>query len=122
MGQPHGCQADGWRNPPGRRLRARRREELMVESGAVGRNVRHLIGLHAVRQADLAGYVGISVQGLWNILQGRSEPRSQTAYSLAEAFGIGMDELFADTGSCVRAAAAAFESAPIRRLADEPSA
>ena len=38
----------------------------------------------------------------------------------AHAFGISIDDLFADTGTCLRAAAASYERAPIRQLADQP--
>jgi transcriptional regulator with XRE-family HTH domain len=88
----------------------------MIEPGRVGANIRHLVGMHGLRQIELAGFVGISVQGLWNIVHGRSEPRSQTVHRFAEAFGISMEDLFADTGACLRAAAAAFERAPVRAL------
>jgi transcriptional regulator with XRE-family HTH domain len=84
------------------------------DGGAVGRNVRYLAGMHDVHQAQVAAYVGISVQALGNILSGRSQPRTATARRLAEAFGIGLDDLFAEAGDCVRAGAAAFERAPIR--------
>jgi transcriptional regulator with XRE-family HTH domain len=74
--------------------------------------------MHSVSQQRLARYVGLSPQGLWNILHGRSEPRSRTAQRIAGAFGITMDALFADTGSCVRAAAGVFERAPVRALSE----
>jgi transcriptional regulator with XRE-family HTH domain len=89
-----------------------------VEHGRLGRNLRHLLGLHDVSQQDLARYLGLSPQGLWNILHGRSEPRSRTAHALAVAFGVSLDVLFADTGTCVRAAAGVFERAPVRAIAD----
>jgi transcriptional regulator with XRE-family HTH domain len=87
------------------------------EHANFGTNLRHLLGMHNVSQQRLARYVGLSPQGLWNILHGRSEPRSSTAQRIAAAFGITMDALFADTGSCVRAAAGVFERAPVRGLA-----
>ena len=89
-----------------------------MEHGRLGRNLRHLLGLHDVSQQDLARYLGLSPQGLWNILHGRSEPRSRTAHALAVAFGVNLDVLFADTGTCVRAAAGVFERAPVRSIAD----
>jgi transcriptional regulator with XRE-family HTH domain len=76
--------------------------------------------MHNVSQQKLARYLGLSPQGLWNILHGRSEPRSRTAQRIAAAFGITMDALFADTGSCVRAAAGVFERAPVRALSEAP--
>ncbi len=91
-----------------------------VEHGRLGRNLRHLLGLHDVSQQDLARYLGLSPQGLWNILHGRSEPRSRTAHALAVAFGVNLDVLFGDTGTCVRAGAAVFERAPVRAIAAAP--
>ena len=90
----------------------------MPEPASFGTNLRHLLGMHNVSQQRLARYVGLSPQGLWNILHGRSEPRSRTAQRIAAAFGITMDALFADTGSCVRAAAGVFERAPVRALSE----
>ena len=89
-----------------------------MERGRIGVNLRHLLGLHDISQQELARYLGLSPQGLWNILHGRSEPRSRTAQALAVAFGVTLDVLFADTGTCVRAAAGVFERAPIRTAAD----
>jgi transcriptional regulator with XRE-family HTH domain len=88
------------------------------EPASFGTNLRHLLGMHNVSQQRLARYLGLSPQGLWNILHGRSEPRSRTAQRIAAAFGITMDALFADTGSCVRAAAGVFERAPVRGLSE----
>ena len=85
-----------------------------MERGRLGQNLRHLLGMHDVSQQELAQYLGLSPQGLWNILHGRSEPRSRTAHALAVAFGVSLDVLFADTGTCIRAAAGSFERAPIR--------
>ncbi len=90
------------------------RHTAAVERGRVGSNVRHLLGMHDLHQVQLAEYLDLSTQGLWNILHGRSEPRSRTAWNLANAFGITIEDLFSDVGSCVRAAAAVFETAPVR--------
>jgi|SRR5450759_482965 DNA-binding XRE family transcriptional regulator len=97
-------------------LSSRNRHEITSERGRVGVNVRHLLGMHDLHQVDLARFLDLSAQGLWNILNGRSEPRSRTAWSLATAFGITVDDLFSDVGSCVRAAASHFEDAPVREL------
>jgi len=83
----------------------------------VGTNVRRLVGMHDLLQREVAAYIGLSPQGLWNILNGRSEPRSRTVRDLAQAFGVTIDDLFGDTGRCLRAAAAGYETAPIRTLA-----
>jgi len=90
-----------------------------VEQQTVGRNLRRLVGMHDLFQREVAAYIGLSPQGLWNILNGRSEPRLRTVRDCAEAFGITVDDLFADTGTCVRAAAATYERAPIRMLVDQ---
>jgi transcriptional regulator with XRE-family HTH domain len=90
----------------------------VAQPASLGSNLRHLLGMHNVSQQRLARYLGLSPQGLWNILHGRSEPRSRTAQRIAAAFGITMDALFADTGSCLRAGAGVFERAPVRALAD----
>ena len=73
--------------------------------GIAGRNTAHLAGMHNVTQSLLAAYIGRSVQGVWNVVHGRSEPTHATAAAIAEAFGVTVDTLYADTGSCVRAAA-----------------
>jgi transcriptional regulator with XRE-family HTH domain len=82
--------------------------------GIAGANAAHLAGMHGVTQAGLAAYIGRSVQGVWNVVHGRSEPTHATASAIADAFGITLDALYADTGTCVRAAADVFEQAPIR--------
>src|SRR3954451_12632051 len=89
-----------------------------VSEHAIGTNLRHLVGMHDLLQREVAAYIGLSPQGFWNILNGRSEPRSRTARDCAQAFGITIDELFADTGTCLRAAATSYEAAPVRGLAD----
>ena len=86
-----------------------------MEPGRVGTNLRRLLGMHDITQRELASYLGLSAQGIWNIVHGRSEPRAGTALRAAQAFGVGTDALFSDTGTCLRAAAEAFECAPIRR-------
>jgi transcriptional regulator with XRE-family HTH domain len=50
-----------------------------VSEHAIGTNLRHLVGMHDLLQREVAAYIGLSPQGLWNILNGRSEPRSRTA-------------------------------------------
>src|SRR5690349_4576166 len=101
-------------------LDANQERHQPVAAASLGTNVRHLLGMHNVSQQDLARYLGLSPQGLWNILHGRSEPRSRTAHALAVAFGVNLDVLFGDTGTCVRAAAAVFERAPVRAIAAAP--
>ena len=85
---------------------------------SIGRNLRRLVGMHDLLQREVADYIGLSPQGLWNILNGRSEPRSRTVRECANAFGVTVEDLFADTGTCLRAAAEHYEDAPIRLLAE----
>ena len=94
---------------------------MPLQEHAIGTNLRHLVGMHDLLQREVADYVGLSPQGLWNILNGRSEPRSRTVRECARAFGVSIDDLFADTGTCLRAAAASYETAPIRGLANAPA-
>jgi len=83
-------------------------------------NLRRLIGMHVLRQEDLAQEVGVSKQAIFNIVSGRSAPGSQTAIKLAGAFGIGLDDLFADDPRvCLRAAVEVLEEAPVRRFASD---
>src|SRR6476659_735842 len=112
------CQTPTGESQPRGGGRTSRGKDQDVEHGRLGRNLRHLRGLDDVSQQDLARYLGLSPQGLWNILHGRSEPRSRTAHALAVAFGVNLDVLFADTGTCVRAAAGVFERAPVRSITD----
>jgi transcriptional regulator with XRE-family HTH domain len=86
----------------------------VTSSPAIGTNLRRLAGMHGLLQRELAAYLGLSDQGLWNILNGRSEPRTRTVQLCARAFGITVDDLLGDTGDCLRAAAAEYEAAPIR--------
>jgi transcriptional regulator with XRE-family HTH domain len=89
-----------------------------VQEHTIGRNLRRLVGMHDLLQREVADYIGLSPQGLWNILNGRSEPRSRTVRDCASAFGVTVEDLFADTGTCLRAAADHYEQAPIRLLAE----
>ena len=90
----------------------------MTTHTTIGINLRRLTGMHGLLQRELADYLGLSEQGLWNILSGRSEPRTRTVQQCARAFGITVDQLLSDTGSCLRAAARIYETAPVRRIVD----
>ena len=84
-------------------------------SSQIGTNLRQLAGMHGLLQRELAAYLGLSEQGLWNILHGRSEPRTRTVQLCAQAFSVSVDTLLGGTGDCLRAAAETYEQAPIRR-------
>jgi transcriptional regulator with XRE-family HTH domain len=87
----------------------------------VGENLRRLLGMHLMRMDDFAARLGLSAQAVYNIAQGRSEPRARTALAIAEAFGIELGALFSEPGACVRAGAAAFDRAPVRAVAADAS-
>jgi transcriptional regulator with XRE-family HTH domain len=82
-----------------------------------GGNLRHLIGLHDLRQAHVAKYLEISPTGLAHILRGRYVPTLATASRAAAAFGITVDELCGERTRCLLAAVVVFDSAPIRAVA-----
>ena len=87
-----------------------------------GTNLRHLIGMHDLRREQFAAYVGISSAGLRDILCGRSEPSLATVRRMAAAFGLTVDDLYAECPLCLRMAAIVFEAAPIRAAARPDSA
>jgi DNA-binding XRE family transcriptional regulator len=78
--------------------------------------------MHDLRQGDLARFIGLSPTGLANILSGRHEPTLRTAGRAASAFGITIEELCGDRNRCLRAAVAAFDTAPIRNAGSAPVA
>jgi transcriptional regulator with XRE-family HTH domain len=92
-----------------------------MDKETVGANIRRLAGAHLIRQEELADFVKrpdgkpISRQGMNNLFLGTSMPSPLTARSIANAFGISMDDLFSDAGTCLRAAASAFEDSPVQR-------
>jgi DNA-binding XRE family transcriptional regulator len=81
----------------------------------IGRNLRHLAGMHDLNRAELAHAIGISTTSLSNIVQGRSEPTMRTALIASRVFGIAVDDLYAELDDCLRAAAERFSSAPVRQ-------
>jgi transcriptional regulator with XRE-family HTH domain len=78
----------------------------------IGENVKRLAGLHLVSHVELAEFVGLSRQGMQNILSGKSQPSVKTLDRLARAFGIRLDDLLADPKQCLRAAVEVLEDAP----------
>jgi transcriptional regulator with XRE-family HTH domain len=92
------------------------RRQPQAGSSRIGVNLRHLAGMHDISQRELARHLGLSAQGVWNILHDRSEPRVRTAERIAIAFAIPLDALFGETGDCLRLAAGTFERAPVRSI------
>lgn len=79
-------------------------------------NLRRLMGMHRVEQAELAGAVGMTKQGIWQIAAGRNMPRWSTIEKLAGAFGVEVGELLGSPEQAVLAGAEAFPTAPIRGI------
>jgi DNA-binding XRE family transcriptional regulator len=88
---------------------------------ALGTNARALAGMHGVEQRTVAQALGISKQGYYQIVSERHGPSLATARKLAALFGVTVDDLFGEEGDCIRQAAANYERAPIRQLAEHGS-
>ena len=63
---------------------------------ALAINLRRLRKLKKINQSELAEMAGISRNAYRNIETGKSEPRSSTLYSLAEALGVSAFDLLAE--------------------------
>ena len=83
------------------------------ETTHVGENLKRLAGMHDLSQDQLAALLGLSRQGVNNIMKGRSNPSMTTVFSAARFFGITTDELLGDTRVCLIAAAQAYDDAPV---------
>jgi putative transcriptional regulator len=70
----------------------------------VSENIRRLAGMFLVEQQRLAREVGISRQSMHAIYTGRSRPSTETAMRIAKAFGITVEDLFAEPRECLAAA------------------
>lgn len=84
----------------------------------VHENLRRLAGMHLVTQQRLAVALGMSRQGINNLYKGRSDPSMSTATRIAVLFGIGLDDLYADTGTCLLRALEEWDHAQAREYAD----
>jgi putative transcriptional regulator len=80
-------------------------------------NVRRLAGMFLVEQQRLAYEAGITRQSMHAIYSGRSQPSARTALRIAKAFGITVDDLYADPRECLAAALPHLDDAPIATLA-----
>jgi transcriptional regulator with XRE-family HTH domain len=85
-----------------------------ASSRRIATNLRLLMGMHDLRQRQLAVLLGVTPQALWNIVNGRSVPRPRTLERAADLFAVDVSDLHSDPGTCARAGAAAFERAPAR--------
>ena len=80
-------------------------------------NVRRLAGMFLVEQQRLAFEAGITRQSMHAIYSGRSQPSARTALRIAKAFGVTVDDLYADPQQCLAAAIPHLNDAPIAELA-----
>ena len=79
----------------------------------VSENIRRLAGMFLVEQQKLARYADISRQSMYAIYTGRSLPRVDTAMRIARAFGISVEDLYADPRECLGAALRHLYDAPV---------
>jgi putative transcriptional regulator len=79
----------------------------------VSENIRRLAGMFLVEQQRLAREAGISRQSMHAIYTGRSRPSADTALRIARAFGITVEDLFAEPRECLAAALPNLYEAPI---------
>lgn len=80
----------------------------------IGYNVKRLLGLHDVRQDELADILGLSKQGVNNIIVGRSEPSLKTLKAMAAAFEVPIDALMTDdVNDCLNIGIKTLTTAPI---------
>jgi len=66
-----------------------------------------------VEQQRLAREAGISRQSMHAIYTGRSRPSADTALAIARAFGITVEDLYAEPRECLAAALRKLNEAPI---------
>jgi DNA-binding XRE family transcriptional regulator len=79
----------------------------------VSENIRRLAGMFLVEQQRLARHANISRQSMYAIYTGRSRPSADTALRIARAFGISVEDLYAEPRECLAAAVPHLYDAPI---------
>ena len=67
-------------------------------------------------QQKLARYAGVTRQSMHKIMTGTSRPSTDTALSLAGAFGITVEDLYSEPRECLAAALPHLYDAPINEL------
>jgi DNA-binding XRE family transcriptional regulator len=81
----------------------------------VGENLKRLAGMHLLSQDQVGALAGIGKQSTWQIIAGKNGPSLKTAMKWADAFGIDVRDLHGPPGDCMRAAALAFDTCPVRQ-------
>ncbi|HEY8627075.1 MAG TPA: helix-turn-helix domain-containing protein [Gaiellaceae bacterium] len=79
----------------------------------VSENIRRLAGMFLVEQQRLARKAGVSRQSMHAIYARRSRPSAETALQIARAFGITVEDLYAEPRECLAAAIPKLYDAPI---------
>jgi transcriptional regulator with XRE-family HTH domain len=75
-------------------------------------NLKTLMGAHQVSQQELAGILGISAQGVYQLASGRNGPSLNTAGNVARVFGVTIDSLVhGSQAQVLREAAESFDEA-----------
>jgi putative transcriptional regulator len=82
----------------------------------VSENIRRLAGMFLVEQQRLAREVGITRQSMHAIYSGRSRPSAVTALRIAKAFGVTVEDLYAEPRECLAAALPKLHEAPITEV------
>ncbi len=89
----------------------------MPHSGTlIGENLRRVAGMHLLARKHFAPALCFSKSTVGNIYTGRHPPSAGTMVLISVLLGVSPEDLNGDTGSCIRAAAVAFERAPIRHV------
>jgi DNA-binding XRE family transcriptional regulator len=86
----------------------------------VSENIRRLAGMFLVEQQRVAQEADIARQSMYAIYYGLSRPGAETAFRIARAFGITVDDLYATPPDCLAAALPHLYDAPITRPRDDP--
>jgi putative transcriptional regulator len=82
----------------------------------VSENVRRLAGMLLAEQQKLARHAGVTRQSIHKIMTGTSRPSTETAMRIAKAFGITVEDLYAEPQDCLAAALPHLYDAPINNL------
>jgi DNA-binding XRE family transcriptional regulator len=82
----------------------------------VSENVRRLAGMFLAEQQKLARHAGVTRQSMHKIMAGTSRPGTDTAMRIAKAFGISVEDLYAEPQDCLAAALPHLYDAPINDL------
>jgi DNA-binding XRE family transcriptional regulator len=95
--------------------------EFMTDQDHVAENIRRMAGLHDRSLGDVATWIGLSRAGMMKLVvrdaAKRSYPKAETAMKLADAFGVTLNDLYAEPPEALQAAVTAWieGNAPIEK-------